>query len=234
MDGFTKMEHHAERHDTGLWLRDIILGGQDGLVNVLGIILGISAAGGQQHIIIAASLAATFAEAVSMGAVAYTSTMADKKHYENEEARERFEIEKFPEHETQEVYEIYRAKGFSGKLLDQIVETITSNKEVWLKNMMSEELGLQINKKQIIYSSLIVGVTTVIGSLIPLVPYFFLIKSEALVFSLVLSGVVLFGVGIYESKNGWSGRLKSGLQMLLIGLGAALIGFLVGRVFNVG
>ena len=59
-------------------LRDIILGGQDGLVNVLGLCLGLFAAHSTTRIIIIAGLVAGVSEAVSMGAVSYTSNQADK------------------------------------------------------------------------------------------------------------------------------------------------------------
>src|SRR5438445_4144452 len=109
-----------EPHRVGSWLRDIILGGQDGLVNVLGIVLGATAAGADTRIVIASALAATFAESLSMGAVAYTSRLAD--HYLSELRRELSEIRECPEEERQEVREIYRAMGFDGPLLDAIVE----------------------------------------------------------------------------------------------------------------
>jgi len=116
------MEMPREPHVEESYLADVILGGQDGLVNVLGVILGVAAASGDQRIIIAAGLAATFAESVSMGAVAFTSMRARRDFYEAELAREKREMVEVPEVETEEIREIYRKKGFKGKLLEQIVE----------------------------------------------------------------------------------------------------------------
>ncbi len=115
---------HKETHSRASWMRDVILGGQDGLVNVLGIVLGVSAASQDKKILIAASLAAAFAEAVSMAAVAYTSTLAQIDHYQKEVDEEKDEINKNPQKEASEVREIYRQKGFSGKLLEEIVATV--------------------------------------------------------------------------------------------------------------
>jgi len=84
----------------GSWLRDIILGGQDGLVNVLGIVLGATAAGADPRILVAAALAATFAESLSMGAVAYTSRLAERDHYLSELQRELREIRECPEEDA--------------------------------------------------------------------------------------------------------------------------------------
>ena len=91
-----------ESHKTGNFLRDVILGGQDGLVNVLGIVLGISAAGGDTKILFAAALAATFSEALSMGAVAYTSTLTEQDHYLRELQIEENEIRDLPDLEREE------------------------------------------------------------------------------------------------------------------------------------
>ena len=79
---------HHEPHRGKFTLSDVILGGQDGLVNVLGVILGVAAASHDPRIIVAAGLAATFAGSISMGAVAYTSTVAEADHYKAEEAGE--------------------------------------------------------------------------------------------------------------------------------------------------
>src|SRR3972149_3283325 len=164
-----------EQHKSISNLRDIILGGQDGLVNVLGIVLGLAAAAVDLRIILAGGLAATFAESVSMAAVAYTSRRAEQSFYEGELAREKREIKEVPEMEVEEIREIYRKKGFSGKLLDDVVAQITSNEEVWLDEMMKFELGLQsVETKNALGSALVVGIAALVGSLIPLTPFFVL------------------------------------------------------------
>ena len=108
---------HHSRHDphNRAWaLSDVILGGQDGLVNVLGVILGVAAATSDPHLVLVAGLSATFAESVSMGAVAYTSTLADADFYESEREREYRHIQHTPELERDEIRSIYKEKGFHG------------------------------------------------------------------------------------------------------------------------
>ena len=137
----TDIDYHT-RHDPhrrASRLADIILGGQDGLVNVLGVILGVAAATSDARIVLVAGLAATFAESISMGAVAYTSTMAESAFYESERAREYRHIAQVPELERQEIYEIYQKKGFGDELLEYIVETITADQDTWVEVMMAEE-----------------------------------------------------------------------------------------------
>src|SRR2546428_5177904 len=104
---------HREHHRKANWLRDVILGGQDGLVNILGIILGVIAGGGSNTVLLAAGFAAAITESISMGAVGYTSSVSQRDYYQAERAREAAEIDKMPEAERQEIRSIYATKGFS-------------------------------------------------------------------------------------------------------------------------
>lgn len=227
------MEKIKEPHIEESYLADVILGGQDGLVNVLGVILGVAAASGDMRIIIAAGLAATFAESVSMGAVAFTSMRARRDFYLSELAREKKEMEEVPEIEREEIREIYRKKGFSGKLLEQIVAKITSDEKVWLDTMMREELGLEpIEESQTVKSSITVFVSAMIGSFIPLLPFLFLAVGQGIAVSFIVSAVTLFVFGIYKAKATVGRPLRSGLELLVIGMLAALVGYVIGFLFR--
>ena len=217
----------------GTLLSDLILGGQDGLVNVLGVILGVAAASQNMKIIIAGGLAATFAESISMAAVALTSKMAQRDHYASELAREQREIKELPEKEKAEIRRVYEAKGFKGKILDDIVSHITKDEALWVDIMMKEELELkEVTQKEIYVSSLIVGFSALVGSFIPLVPFFFLPIKTALIYSLIVSAVALFFVGIYKAKATVGKPVKTGIQMMIIGMAAALAGYLIGKLFG--
>src|SRR5579864_1974824 len=224
---------HREQHRPVNWLRDVILGGQDGLVNILGIILGVIAGGGSNTVLLATGFAAAITESISMGAVGYTSTVAERDYYQAERARELSEIQNVPEVERDEIRKIYAAKGFEGEQLEGVVNTITANRERWLDTMMSEELHLKpIESADIFRSAVVITVATLIGHLIPLVPFMILPRSAALVVSIVASGLVLFGVGVYSALTLAGDWKRQGIKMLIIGLGAAGIGFVVGRLFH--
>ncbi len=217
----------------GTWLRDLILGGQDGLVNVLGIVLGVSAASEEVRILLAAGLAATFAEGVSMGAVAWTSSMAQADHYQSERERWSRELKSSPQNATDALRRIYAAKGFSGDLLDRIVATICSDPKTALSTIMNEELGLEpLDDAAVRRSALVVGVATIVGSLLPLAPFFFLPRMAALWTAIGISAAALFFVGAYEAKTSIGDWRKKGLQMTAIGLGAAFVGYLAGKIFG--
>jgi predicted membrane protein (TIGR00267 family) len=225
---------HTDPHRRASGLSDVILGGQDGLVNVLGVILGVAAATNDPRIVMVAGLAATFAESVSMGAVAYTSTLADTDFYESEKAREYRHVNQVPDLERQEIREIYRQKGFEGELLSKIVETITTNPDVWVAVMMAEEHQLApADRRQAFRSAGIVGFSALIGSLIPLFPFIMLPVSVGIPASILLSAVVLFVVGAYKARTTVGHPTKSGLEMAIIGTLSALVGYAVGLVLKV-
>src|SRR6266581_4638905 len=226
-------KQHREEHRQVNWLRDVILGGQDGLVNILGIILGVIAGGGSKSVLLAAGFAAEFTESISMGAVGYTSAVSERDYYQAEQARESAEIDATPEAERQEIADIYAVKGFTGELLDRVVDTITANREGWLATMMDEELHLQpVQTPDIVRSAIVITIATLIGHLIPLLPFAWLSRTTALIVSIALSALVLFGVGVYSSVTLVGDWRKNGLKMVVIGLGAAAVGFLIGRLFH--
>jgi vacuolar iron transporter family protein len=215
------------------WLRDVILGGQDGLVNILGIILGVVAGGGNRTVLLSAGFAAAITESISMGAVGYTSTVADRDYYLAQKTIEDTALRDDPDMECGEITDLYRSKGFSGELLDQVVSTITANREKWLDTIMEEERHLQpVESADILRSSVVITVATLIGHLIPLFPFVFLSRHTAIVLAIVLSGLVLFGVGMYSALTRVGVWWKQGARMVVIGLGAAGVGFLIGQLFH--
>jgi len=233
-------EADEEKRGIGRSLRDIILGGQDGLVNVLGVVLGVAAATQQLRIIMAAALAATFSESIAMAGVAYTSSLAERDYYLAQLAKELQEVEDVPDVETEEVRQIFRDKGIHGELLDDVVKQITSDKKVWVDVMMRDELHLApVSEKGVAWRALIVGFSALVGSLIPLVPFllvplFGMSITLATILSLPLCGAVLFGVGAYKALTLVGDWRISGLQMLVIGMVSAAAGYGIGRLLNVG
>ena len=223
------LEAHKRLHRAGARLSDVILGGQDGIVNILGLVLGVAAASGSPRIIIAAALSTTFAESLSMAAVSYTSTQADRDYYKGQVEREKDHIRRFTDIEREEIRRIYMLKGFSGKQLEEIVQTITSDVNRWVEVMMAEELKISpVEERGLLRSAGIVGVAAIVGSLVPVVPFFGLPVWVAIWGSIALAGASLFVVGAYKAKATVGVWWKSGLQLLGIGLVTALIGYAIG------
>lgn len=175
----------------GNFLHDLILGGQDGLVNVLGIVLGMAAATQELRFILIAGLAATFAESISMAAVAYTSTKAESDYLTKEERK------------------------LSSKFKD---------------------ISIIQQEHSPIKSAFIVGISAIIGSLIPIIPFFLapilITQTFAIVFAIILSALALFITGSIEGRITSKKWLNEGLRLMLIGMIAAFAGFLIGKLLG--
>lgn len=167
-----------------------------------------------------------------MGAVAYTSTAARRRVYLKEVDRERREMKDVPEIEREEVRGIFRGWGYEGKDLEDLTGLILKNPKAMIDLMMSYELQLApVDKFEARRSAFVVGASTIFGSFIPLISYLFVGKNILLgtEVSVILSGVTLFCIGVYEAKTTVGSLWRSGLQMAVIGLTAGLAGFLIGH-----
>jgi predicted membrane protein (TIGR00267 family) len=224
----------VEPHSHPTTLSDFILGSQDGIVNVLGILLGLLAAGTSSKLILIAALAALAAESISMGAVAYTSTLSRRSLYLSEVERERREMVEVPEEERWEVREILAGWGFEGEEQEEMLRRIESKPQAMLDVMMAFELRLApVHADQARQSALLVGGATVVGSFIPLIPVFFTTNPWAIgIGSVVLSAATLFAVGWYEARTTLGSLWTSGTRMVVIGLVAGFAGFLIGHVLG--
>jgi len=169
-----------------------------------------------------------------MGAVAYTSRLASDDLYLSEREREYRHIHLAPDVEIEEIRDIYQKKGFEGEALEKIVEVITSNPDVWVNVMMSEEFQMTPPEKSKAFNSaLIVGLSALAGSLVPLLPFFFLNVGSSIWLSILLAALTLFVVGVYKARVTIGRPLRSGIQMAVIGTISALAGYVVGLIFKV-
>ena len=171
-----------------------------------------------------------------MGAVGYTSSISERDYYQAEQARESNEMDMMPDAERQEIRDIYAAKGFTGKLLEDVVDTITANRETWLATMMDEELHLQpVQTIDILRTALVITIAT-LDLARHLIPLDFVrgafARTPALVVAIVLSALALFGVGApfrrHTRRRLAEERRENGRHRP----GAAAIGFFIARLFN--
>ena len=228
------MKKELEPHSNiGKTMEDVILGGQDGLVNVLGIVLGVAVATNDFKVILIAGMAAAVAETISMVAVAYTSNKAYSEYYDKELENEIREIKELPDVEKQEIREIFEKKGFEKKEIEQLVKIYSSNEKAWIDLMLAEELKMRPQEEtNPVKSSLLVGISCLIASLIPIVPFFFAPVSDAIIYAVILSGVILFIGGGIKSRFTLKPFLHSAIELTAIGLIAALGGYAVGLFFT--
>jgi len=228
--------HHTERIHAlgnGTSLRDAMLGLNDGLVAAFAVTSGVAGAFSSNKIVVMAGLAEMLGGAVSMGLAAFASARAHREFYRSEEQRERDEIRKWPEHERDEIRGIYRDKGFSGPLLDQIVSHITADPTRWRSVMMREELGFGAEVMEPpLYSALTVGGAYLIGAAVPLLPYLLVGAASGILISALATIIALFVVGAAKTLLTARPWLRSGLESMAIGAVAAIVTYSVGRAFG--
>jgi len=225
------LKFQKEQHSQlGSKLRDFILGWQDGLVNVLGLVLGVASA--TTRLILISGLAAAFAEAISMSAVAYTSTKAEVDFYKSELEREKKEVKEVPDMERKEIRDIFWKKGFKGKLLNAVVKKITSNKKVWIDTMMEDELKLSPVKDNPRSAAVVVLMAALIAPMIPLLPFLLLPVATAILYAVALSAITLFITEAIEARLTIGDWKKRGIEMILVGIIAAVLGYLIGKLLG--
>lgn len=213
----------------GEWIRDITLGANDGLVSILTLLAGVAAAA-SGDVVLLAGIAGLVAGAISMGVGAYVSAKAYGAFYRQELEREIREMKELPDVEREEIREIYRRRGFRGELLERVVDTITSDPRVWLKVMMSEELGLSAQFARPLGAAGVVFAAFIAGGAVPVLPFVFLDGLAALGSSMVVTTGALLLAGAVRSRFTGERPLAAGLE--LVGMAAVGVGiaYLIGRL----
>lgn len=227
-----EQQANHDRHDPHVrsrWLSDMILGAQDGLVNTLGVVLGVAAASADARVVFAAGMAAGLAESFSMAAVGYTSSVARGDLFRSEREREYRHVETAPIIEREEVRALYVRKGFDGELLERVVDTICANKDVWVAVMMAEEHELvPVDTRTSVRSAAVVGFAALAGSVVPVLPFALFGLRNGVIAALVVGALLLFGLGAYKATVTTGRRVRSGAELAVIGMASAVVGYAIG------
>lgn len=232
-------DRHVEPHiKESSYIRDVVFGFGDGVNTSLGIVAGIGGATIGVDIVILAAIIGMFTGAKAMAVQNYLAVKSQREILESEIKREEYEIENKPEDERKEIEQIYKAKGFEGDELKMVVDRITSDKEIWLKTMLTEELGLNLEIiGNPIKGAIVMFVSFLIGGVLPILPYFivkigFINNFVALMIAISISLVSSFIIGAIKGKLAKKSWIKGGLEMSLLGTGIALLGYGIGSEMN--
>lgn len=222
---------HVEPHvKESNYVRDVVFGFGDGINTSLGIVAGVGGADVAASIVILAALVGMFTGAKAMAVQNYLAVKSQREILESEIKKEEFEIENMPDVERKEIEDIYKEKGFQGEELARVVDRITSNKEVWLKTMLTEELGLNLEiLGSPIKGALVMFGSFLLGGILPVIPYFlfgsgFVSLGIAIGTSLASS----FIIGALKARLAKKSWVKGGLEMAGLGTGIALVGYGIG------
>ncbi|HEV8084942.1 MAG TPA: VIT1/CCC1 transporter family protein [Chitinophagaceae bacterium] len=217
-------DHHAEEHlQSSDLLRDVVIGMSDGLTVPFALAAGLSGAVATSNIVIIAGIAEIAAGSIAMGLGGYLAGKTEQDHYNSELKREYAEVERIPEMEKKEVQDFFESIGLSEDLQIKATEEIAIDKKQWVDFMMKFELGLdKPDPRRARKSALNIGVSYIIGGIIPLSPYFFISNSkEALKLSIIATLICLFIFGYFKSKITGVPALSGALKVMFIGALAA-------------
>jgi len=206
-------------HRTGSgWISGAIYGANDGLAAVFGIVAGVSGATGGSGFVLTAGLSGAVASALSMATGAYLAEKSSAEVTAANVARERQEIEEHPEEETEEVSLFYQLKGMEKSEADRLAQTVAKDPEAMLKLLTAEELGGADAESSPVQAALAAGVSTLLGAMIPVIPFFFLRGLTAVVVAFVVSLIAHFLVGASKALFTLRKWYAAGLEMTLAGV----------------
>src|SRR5262245_21759913 len=219
----------------GRLVREIIFGLNDGVISTVGFVAGVTATLGDVHTIARGAIAAAVAGAAAMGIGAFVSSKSQRAFFQAEIAREAWEIEHMPDHERQEIREIYEKLGFTPEETEIIVRRVTSSPDLWLRVMSREELGLA---EEVFDSPVRVGVVTslayLVGSLLLLAPYAFVTAApRAFAAAAALAVVTLLGTGAGKTWVTKESPLRAALELAALGVLACAVGLALGWIVGV-
>jgi VIT1/CCC1 family predicted Fe2+/Mn2+ transporter len=227
--------HHDEEHlKSSDLLRDIVIGMSDGLTVPFALAAGLSSANASTGIIVIAGIAEICAGSIAMGLGGYLAGKTEQDHYKTELQREFYEVDNLRDREVAETKEFFANIGLSEELQEQATLEIAKDKKQWVDFMMKYELGLdKPDPKRATKSAMNIGISYIVGGLVPLSPYFFVAQPVAgLKISVMVTLLCLFIFGWFKSKvtgvNAWGGALR----VTLIGAVAAAAAFGVAKFFE--
>ncbi len=228
---------HEEKHFSGSEIvRDIVIGMSDGLTVPFALAAGLTGAAQGNSVIVTAGLAEIVAGSIAMGLGGYLAGKTEVDHYDSELKREYYEVEKFPERERDEVREVFEHYGLSKESQELIVTEMEKDKDKWVNFMMRFELGLEkpdINRAR--QSALTIGISYIIGGIVPLSTYFPIFTSNAhdgFVLSCFVTAICLFIFGYFKTKIIGQPPLQGAFKVLLIGALAAATAYFVAHAIS--
>jgi len=216
--------------DSRAYMRDIILGVNDGLVSIFLLVAGVVGGGLDRSTILLAAIAAGIAGAVSMGAGEYMATRSQEEVFDREIALEREHIKHFRDDEVAQLHDMFTDMGVTTEDMDGVVAAFSRNDEVLLNSMKALEFGIvDTERRSPLTAMMLSGLMFLAGALPPTLPFFFTSDPAfGLFLAAVLTGGGLFAVGAAKTLITRAKPVPAGFRNLVIaGLGS-LAAFYIG------
>ena len=228
-------DHHHESHFTASEsVRDVVIGMADGLTVPFALAAGLSGAILGTNVVVTAGLAEIAAGSIAMGLGGFLAAKSESEHYESEKKREAWEVEHKPEAEAAEIQEVFTDYGLTESEIQPIIAALERNPEAYVQFMMRFELGLEKPEpKRALQSAITIGVSYIVGGLIPLAPYVFIRDHpSAFRLSCLVTLIALFVFGYVKGRFTGTSPVKSALQTAAIGGIAAAVAYFLAKAFG--
>jgi len=225
----------SHRSSLGGNLRASVFGVNDGLVSNASLVLGVAGAGAANSYVLMTGAAGLLAGALSMAAGEYVSVRTQREMYEYQIALERDEVAEYPEEEAEELALIYEARGVELQQARDLSRSLLSRPEQALDVLAREELGLNPDDLGSPWQAATASfLAFAAGAALPLLPFIIHVPHlSALTVTIALTGVALFGIGMALSLFTGRDALRGAVRMVLIGGGAGVVSFLVGKALGI-
>lgn len=209
----------------------MVLGANDGIISTACLVLGVAAADATRATILTAGMAALVAGATSMALGEYVSVSSQRDAEQADIAKEMWELENLPEHELDELTEIYKAKGLPQAMAREVAEHLTKTDA--LRTHLAEELGItEHNQAQPVQAAISSAVAFTIGASVPLITVAATSESSRIVSTVGIVTVALAGLGYFGAKFGRAGTARPTVRVVVGGLIAMGITMWVGNLFG--
>lgn len=210
-------------------IRQFVFGSLDGLLVPLGVVSGVAGGTGNTKAVIVAGLAESFAGAISMGAGEFLSGRAEAQVNQAEVKKELKKIRHDPKYELRELVAILESEGIKSEDAQVIAKRLHTYPEAFAQTMVQKELGLEVEQETArIGDGVTMGLSYIAASIVPLISYFFLPLKEALIVSMLLTILVLAGIGFVRGKLAKINLIISALEVVAVGTVSALGGYFLG------
>jgi VIT1/CCC1 family predicted Fe2+/Mn2+ transporter len=220
------------RTGAGGFLRNVVYGFNDGLTANFGLVAGMIGAQGSLelagHAVVVAGVAGMMADALSMGASGYLAAKSEREVFEHEIAMEREEIRLMPDLEREELSLLYQAKGIPEHQAESLATRLMADPERALEEKVREELKIGHASATPLREAWITGTATAFGAFIPVAPLLASTRPWAVWTSFTLAMLSHFAVGAARSVFTGRSVFRSGMDMFLVGLGVAAVGYVLG------
>jgi VIT1/CCC1 family predicted Fe2+/Mn2+ transporter len=207
-----------------------VYGFNDGLTANFGLVAGVIGAAVAPHIVLISGLAGTIADALSMGSSGYLAAKSEQEVYAHEIALEREEIQMMPEIEEEELALVYEAKGIERGRARQMAAEVMKDPVRALEEKVREELKIGAEHSTPLREGWITGSATAVGAFIPVAPFLVFDGRLAIWTSFTLAMLSHFAVGAARSVFTGRSILRSGMDMFVVGVGVAAVGYVVGDI----